>query len=147
MVTVSPPEWVYLIFMTLNQAVVILITSYLIWKIFHSHRRMADAKLPIYRTAMTFMACNWLLTLHLLVAASYALSSYIRFGHTILSSEYLVFDVVAAFLILFQNYLLLIALFARLRGLFQSGPLRLSKYTSFQFIAALSMMPSSVLCQ
>merc|ERR1719419_634813 len=91
---------------------------------------------------MAFMALNWLLTLHLVVASAFSLCRLLLSAHHVISlSECTAFIVVAVFLFLLQNYLLLVALFCRLFVLYESGPLRLSKRTSCLYIAVLCVIP------
>jgi len=145
---VFPPIWLSAASMMVNQSIVLLITSYIIYQIARSHRKKANDTESVFYTAMTFMICNWLLTLHLIVAAAFNMFRFIRFGvaHEMSVSEFTVLNTIAAFLFLLQNYLLLIAFFSRLSNLFKAGPLRISKWITSMYKAALSLIPALCLC-
>ena len=145
MAVTSPPRWSAGIVMLTSQSIVILITSYLIYEILKSQRQMSNVNKGIFRSGMAFMAANWLFTLFIIVASIYSLYQYFGLGIEVLDqSGHPALDFGAGFFFLLQNYLLIIALFVRLRGLFQSGPLRISKCTTSLYIIALSLVP--VLC-
>jgi len=120
-----------------NHMVVILITSYIICKIFKSQSRIDGMNKIIFRTTMAFMAFNWLFTLNLIAVGCYSFYWCMRSDIIFVSG---VLGVVTLFLFAVQNYLLLIALFCRLYGLYEAGPLRLSKRITYSYIAVFCLM-------
>lgn len=100
---IAPALWISAVVFVISLSIVLLITSYLIWQIFQSRRRVANTNKVIFSAAMSFMIINWMLTLHLIVAAVYSLITLTRFGRNITQSAFTVFNVIAAFLFLFQS--------------------------------------------
>ena len=142
----EPPRWCLAIVMLCNLLTVISITTFLFYKILRSHRALPDGNKRIFCTAITFMAVNWTFTFCVIIAVIYNIVFYFYTEHDIPVSTYLVLNAIVMFLILLQNYLLLIALFVRLSNLFRSGPLRLSRCTTTMYTVVLTLMPILCLC-
>jgi len=85
------------------------------------------------------MASSWLLSVDLVFAALYSLFFYppsdTRRGPVVWIGT------LSLALYLFSNYLLIVALFVRLSGLFESGPLSISRRTTWFFGVVLALIP------
>ena len=135
-------RWQIAIPACLHLSPIIAITSYLFYKIIKSHRKNNDQQQRIYCTAVMFMTFNWLTAVCVFSVHAYNLVVYVVQGFIVKPwSRYLIWDLIGAFLVLFQNYMLLIALFTRIRGLFASSDSPLSKCTIIFYISALTLLP------
>ena len=140
------PRWLIAIPTLTVFSLVIPIISYLFYKIVKSHRKTDDHQ-PIYYSAIMFMAFNWLHAVNFAAVHAYNLGIYIVKGFVVKPfARFGPWSLISGFLLLFQNYLFLVAMFTRLRGLFQPTPVPLSKRTVFLYVFALTLLPFCCLC-
>ena len=139
------PRWLIAIPILVNLLFVIATISYLFYKIIKSDRKINEHQQCISCTAIMFMTVNWMTAIFHFALCTYNLGIYLVRGTVVKrfspNQANLLWDLIAAFLFLFQNYMLLIALCTRIRGLFASSPLPLSKCTILFYISALTLLP------
>jgi len=136
------PRWIVAIPSLVTWSFVTGVVSYLLFNIVKAHRKTTDHQQRIYCTAILFMFVNWLTAICFLSVHAYNLGIYVATGYVVKPfSRYLAWGLISLLLIVLQNYLLLIALFIRLRGLFKSSPVPLSKCVIVSYALALTILP------
>merc|ERR1719203_870610 len=135
------PRWVIAIPTLCFLLLILAIISYLFYQIVKSHRK-SDENQYIYRTAVTFMTFNWLSAVNYAGISAYNICIFLATGFVV--KPFAVngkWQMVFGFLLVFHNYLLLLALFTRLQGLFKETPVPLSKGVTSVFTSGLILLP------